>query len=129
MTVSNGGLSESTSSENLNSWMFMCGHQKGLFTLQRPIMWTILSHNRAGGIVGMHYFSQVSQPVSFVVFVQLPNHSHYSLAQSLHQPISLWVVGHDLQLLHAKDLAHFINYTAHEVSTLFTQKHDWASKD
>ena len=37
--------------------------------------------------------------------------------QSLHQPISLWVVGHGLQLLHAEDLAHFIDYTTHEVST------------
>ena len=63
------------------------------------------------------------------VFAQLPNHSHYGLVQSLHQAISLWVVGHGLQLLHIKDLAHFIDYTAHEVSTSVAQGPGWGSKD
>ena len=92
-------------------------------------MQTIPCNCRAGGIIGMCYFSQMWWPVSFFVFSQLPNHSHYCLVWSLHQPISLWVVGHGLQLLHAKDLAHFINYTTHEVSTSFTQEPGQDSKD
>ena len=82
-----------------------------------------------GGIVGMLYFSQVSWPVSLVVFAQLPDHSHYGLVQSLNQPISLWVVGHGSQFLHAKDLAHFVDDTAHEVSTPVTQEPGWSPKD
>ena len=76
-------------------------------------MWTIPIHGGVGGTIGVHYFSQVSQPVGFFVFARLPDHSHYSLVQSLHQPISLWMVGYGLQLLHAKDLAHFVDYSAH----------------
>ena len=49
--------------------------------------------------------------------------------QPLYQPISLWVVGCGPQLLHTKDLAHFINYTAHEVSISVTQEPGWGSKD
>ena len=92
-------------------------------------MQAIPSHGRAGGIVGMDYFSQVSQSVGLFVFSGLPNHSHYSLVQSLHQPISLWMVGHGPQLLHTKDLAHFIDYTVHEVSTSVTQEPGQGSKD
>ena len=88
-------------------------------------MWTRPSHSRVGGIEGMHYFSQVSWPVGLFVFAQLPNHSHYGLVWSLHQPISLWVVRHGLQFLHAEDLAHFINDTAHKVSTFVTQEPGW----
>ena len=64
-----------------------------------------------------------------LVFSQLPNHLHYCLVWSFHQPISLLVVGHDLQLFHAKDLAHSVNYTTHEVSTSVTQEPGWCSKD
>ena len=81
-------------------------------------MQTIPGHGRAGGIVGMHYLSQVSWPVSLFIFTQLPNHSHYGLVQSLNQPISLWVVRCGLQFLYTEDLAHFIDAAAHEVSTL-----------
>ena len=49
--------------------------------------------------------------------------------QSLYQPISVWVIGHGLQLLHAKDLAHFLNHTTHEVSTSVTQEPGWGPKD
>ena len=77
----------------------------------------------------MHYFSQVSWPVGFFVFTQLPDHSHYSLMQSLHQPISLWDVGHGPQLLHAEYLAHSIDYTAQKVSTPVTQEPGLGSKD
>ena len=85
-------------------------------------MWTIPSHSRLGGIVGMHYLSQVSWPVSLFVLSQLPDHSHYGLVRPLHQPISLGVVRCGLQFLHAEDLAHFINDTAHLVSTTITQE-------
>ena len=91
-------------------------------------MWAIPSHGRAGGIVGMYYLSQVSWPGGFFVFAQLPNHFHYSLVLSLHQPISLWVVRHGPQFLHAKDLAHFIDYTAHKVSTPVIQEPGWGPK-
>ena len=80
-------------------------------------------------IVGMHYLSQVSWPVSLFVFTQLPDHSHYSLVQSLHQPISLQVVKHDWQFIHAEDLAHFVNNTTDKVSTNVTQEPGWGSKD
>ena len=42
---------------------------------------------------------------------------------------SLWVVGHGLQLLHAENLAHFVDYTTHEVSTSVTQEPGLGSKD
>ena len=95
---------------------------------KHQIMWTIPCNCGVGGIIGMHYFSQMWWPVSFFVFSQLPNHLHYCLVQSLHQPFSLWVVGHGPQLLHAKDLALFINYTT-QVSTSVTQEPGWGSKD
>ena len=82
----------------------------------------------SGWHVGMHYLGQVSWPVSLFVFAQLPDHSHYGLVQSLHQPISLWVVRCGLQFLHAEDLAHFVDDTAHYVSTPVTQKPGWAPK-
>ena len=82
---------------------------------------------------GWHYRCALSQPGVLpswpFVFTQLPNHSHYGLVQSLNQPISLWVVRHGPQCLHAKDLAHFVNDTAHEVSTPVTQEPGQGSKD
>ena len=41
---------------------------------------------------------------------------------SLHPPISLWVIWHCPQLLHAKEHTHFINDAAHEVSTPIAQE-------
>ena len=79
-------------------------------------MQTVPGHGRGGGIVGMHYLSQVSWPVSLFVFAQLPDHSHYGLVQSLCQPISLQVVRQGLQFLHTEDLAHFVDDNAHKVS-------------
>ena len=79
--------------------------------LSKPqIVWTVPSNCGTGGIIGVCYFSQMRWPVSFFVFSQLPDHLHYHLVQSLHQPISLWVVGHGPQFLYAKDLAHFLNH-------------------
>ena len=92
-------------------------------------MWTIPCNCEVHVIIGVCYFSQIRWPVSLFVFSQLSNHLHYHLVQSLHQPISLWVVGHGLQLLHAKDLAHFVNYAIHEVSTSVTQEPSQGSKD
>ena len=66
----------------------------------------------------MYYFSQMRWPVSFFVFSQLPDHAHNCLVQSLYQTISLGVVGHGLQSFDAKDLAHFLNYTTCEASTV-----------
>ena len=92
-------------------------------------MWTIPHHGGLGGIVGLHYLSQVSWPVSFFVLSQLPDHSHYGLMWSLHQPISLWVIWHDLQFLHTEEHTQFINDAAHKVSTLITQEPGWSPKD
>ena len=64
-------------------------------------MWTVPGNCGSGGIVAVHYFSQMWWPVGFLVFSQLPNHAHNRLVQSLYQPISLGVVGHSLQSLNA----------------------------
>ena len=87
---------------------------------KHQIVWTVPCNCRLGGIIGVHYFSQMRWPVSFLVFSQLPDHVHNCLVQSRYQPISLRVVGHSPQLFYAKDLAHFINYTTGEVSTSIT---------
>ena len=96
---------------------------------KHQIVWTVPSNCRMGGIIDMFYFSQMRWPVSFFVFSQLPNHLHYHLVQSLHQCISLWVVGHGAQFLFAKDLAHFLNHITHKVSTSITQEPGWGPKD
>ena len=77
-------------------------------------MWAIPHHGGLGGFIGMCYFSQMTWPVSFFVF-QFPDHLHNSLMGPLYQPISLGVVGHGTQLLHAKEFAHLTNNVAHEV--------------
>ena len=92
-------------------------------------MWTIPSHSRLGGIIGMHYLSRVSWPVSLFVLFQLPDHSHYGLVQPVHQPISLGLVRHGPQFLHAKDLAHFVDAAANTVRTLINQEPGWGPKD
>ena len=83
-------------------------------------MWTVLGNCRLGGIIGMHYFSQMRWPVSFLVFSQLPNHKHNCLVQSLYQPVHLGVVGCGPQLLDAKDLAQFLNDATGKASTSVT---------
>ena len=85
-------------------------------------MWTIHHHSRSGGIIGMHYFSQMSRPVSLFVVTKLPDHLHNSLMWSLHQPIHLGVVWHGLQFPHTEEFTHLINDTAHGDSTLITQE-------
>ena len=92
-------------------------------------MWTVPHYSRLGGIVGLHYLSQVSWPVSLFVLCQLPDHLHYGLVWSLHQPICLWVVWHHLQSLHAEEHTHFINDAAYEVSTRIAQDPGQGSED
>ena len=86
---------------------------------KHEIVWTVPGNCRIGGIIGVHYFSQMRWPISFFVFSQLPNHVHNHLVSSLYQTIGLWVVGHHLQSFYAKDLAHFLNHTTCEVSTSY----------
>ena len=89
---------------------------------KHQIVWTIPSNCRMGGIIGMHYFSQMRWPVSFLIFSQLLNHAYNCLVQSLYQAIGWWVVGHGLQLFDTKDPAHFLNYTTSEARTPSTQE-------
>ena len=92
-------------------------------------MWTVPPHSTLGGIVGIHYLSQVSWPVGLFVLSQLPDHSHYGLVWPLHQPISLGVVRHGSYSCHAEDLAQFINDAAHKASTVITKEPGWGPKD
>ena len=89
---------------------------------EHQIVWTIPSYCRMGGIIGVHYFSQMRWPVGFLIFSQLPNHVYNHLVQSLYQAIGLWVVGHGPQSFDTKDLAHFLNHTTSEASTPITQE-------
>ena len=89
-------------------------------TSEHQIVWTVPGNCRSGGIIGMHYFSQMRWPVGFSVFSQLPNHAHNHLVQYLYQSITLGVVGHGLHLFDAKDLAQFLNYTTGEAGTSIT---------
>ena len=96
---------------------------------ENQIVWTIPGNCGMGGIIGMHYFSQMRWPVSFFAFSQLPDHVHNHLVQSLYKPISLWVVGHGLQSFYSKDLAHFLNHTTCEASTSIAQEPGQGPKD
>ena len=87
---------------------------------EHQIVWAVPVKCGSGGIVGMHYFSQMGYPVGFFVFSQLPNHAHNHLVQSLYQPIHLGVVGCGPQSFDAKDFAQFLNYTTGEASTSIT---------
>ena len=68
--LSHGGLTAANSGEVKVDWepRLLSEHQ---------IVWTVPGNCRTGGIIGMHYFSQMRCPVSFFVFSQLPNHLHY----------------------------------------------------
>ena len=96
---------------------------------EHQIVWTIPNNCRMGGIIGMHYFSQMRWPVGFHIFSQLSNHVHNHLVQYLYQTIGLWVVGHGPQLFYTKDLAHFLNHTTCEASTSITQEPGQGPKD
>ena len=79
---------------------------------KHQIVWVIPCHSGLGGIIGMHYFGQMAQPVGFFIFSQLPNHLHDSLMGPLHQPFHLGVMGDGLQFLHAEEFAHLANNAA-----------------
>ena len=87
---------------------------------KHQIVWAVPHHFGLGGVIGMHYFSQMAWPVSFIIFSQLPNHPHDSLMGPLYQPIHLRVIGHGSQLLHAEEFAHLTNNVAHEICTVIT---------
>ena len=48
-------------------------------TSKHQIVWTVPGNCRSGGIIDMHYFSQMRWPDSFLVFSQLPDHVHNHL--------------------------------------------------
>ena len=52
-------------------------------TSEYQVVWTIPSNCRLGGIIGMHYFSQMRWPVGLFVFSQLSDHAHNCLVWSL----------------------------------------------
>ena len=110
--LSYGGLVAANSGEEKVDW-------EPRPTSKHQIVWTIPGYCRMGGIIDMHYFSQMRWPVSFLIFSQLPNHAYNHLVQCLYQAIGLWVVGHGLQSFDAKDLAHFLNHTTSEASILY----------
>ena len=120
--LSHGGLAAANGGEVKVNW-------EPRLSSKHQIVWTVPGNCRMGGIIGMCYFSQMRWPVSFFVFSQLPNNLHYCLVSSLHQPISLVVVGHGLQFLYAKDLAHFLSHVTHDINTSITQEPGWGSKD
>ena len=96
---------------------------------KHQIVWTIPINCGTGGIIGVHFFSQMRWPVGFLIFSPLPNHVHNLLVWSLYQTIGLWVVGHGPYLFYTKDLAHFLNHTTHEASTSITQEPGQGPKD
>ena len=91
-------------------------------TSKHQVVWTIPCYCGMGGIIGMCYFSQMRWPVGFLIFSQLPDHAYNHLVCSLYKAISLWVVGHVLQLFDTKDLAYFLNHTISEAGTSITQE-------
>ena len=93
------------------------------------VVWTVPGNCGSGGIIGMHYFSQMRWPVGLSVFSQLPDYVHNYRVQSLYQCISLGLVGHGPQSFDAKDLAHFLNYATHEASTSITQEPGQGPRD
>ena len=100
-----------------------------MLSSEHQIVWTVPGTCRLGGIIGVHYFSQMRWPIGFFVFSQLPNHGYNHLVQSLYQAICLGMVGHGPQSFDAKDLAQFLNYTTSEASTSTAQEPGRGPKD
>ena len=111
--LSHGGLIAANSGEDKVNW-------EPRPSSKHQVVWTVPGNCGLGGIIVVHYFSQMRWPVGFIVFSQLPDHVHNHLVYSLYQPIHLEVVGHGLQSFNAKDLAQFLNYTTGEASTSIT---------
>ena len=85
-----GGLIATNGGEDKADW-------EPRLSSKHQVVWTVPGNCRLGGIIGMHYFSQMRWPVSFLVFSQLPDCVHYHLVPCLYQLIHLGVVGHGLQ--------------------------------
>ena len=107
------------------TWAPLCSLRWGnkcqleaLACAKHQIVWAIPSHCRLGGIIGVHYFHQMTWLVGFFIFSQLPNHPHDSLMGPLYQPIHLGVIGHGSQLLHAEEFAQLTNSDAYEVCAM-----------
>ena len=79
---------------------------------KHQIVWAVSCHCGLGGVIGMHYFSQMTWPVGFFIFSQLPNHLHYSLMGPLYQPVHLGMGVCGLQLLYTEEFAHLTNNLA-----------------
>ena len=120
--LSHGGLIAANSGEDKVDWepRPMSKHQ---------VVWHVPGNCGLGGIISVHYFSQMRWTVSFFVFSQLPNHVHNHLVQSLYQPVYLGVVGHGPQSFDTKDLAQFPIYITSEASTSITQEPGQGPKD
>ena len=92
-------------------------------------MWAVPSHSRLGGIVGMHYLSQMTWPVSFLSSPSFP-FIHIMVWWVLSTSPFVWgVIRCGSLLLHAKEFTHLINNAAHEVHTLITQGPGQGPKD
>ena len=81
------------------------------------MVWAVPSHCRLGGVTAMHYFCQMTWPVGFFIFFQLPNHLHDSLMGSFYQLICLGVIGvvcsfFMLRSLHILPIMLLIKFTA-----------------
>ena len=74
--LSHGGLVAANSGEDEINW-------EPRLSSEHQVVQTVPGNCGSGGIIGMHYFSQMKWPVSFLVFSQLPNHAHNHLVQSL----------------------------------------------
>ena len=70
--ISHGGLIAANGGEDKVNW-----EPRPLFKHQ--VVQTVPSNCRSGGIIGVHYFSQMRWPVSFFVLSQLSNHAHTHL--------------------------------------------------
>ena len=70
--LSHGGLAAANGGEDKVDWepRPMSEHQ---------IVWTIPGYCGMGGIIGVHYFSQMRWPVGFLIFSQLPDHGYNHL--------------------------------------------------
>ena len=72
LSLSHGGLIAANGEEDKVNW-------EPRPTSKHQVVWTVPGNCRLGGIIGVHYFSQVRWPVSFFVLSQFPDHVHNHL--------------------------------------------------
>ena len=70
--LSHGGLIAANGGEDKVDW-------EPRLSSEHQLVWTVPGNCRLGGIIGVHYFSQIRWPVGFFVLSQLPNHAHNHL--------------------------------------------------